>query len=305
MSFTHLRTFHAVAEHRGFTTAAAALNITQPTVTTQVRELEAHYGVELFLRLGRRIELTDVGRALLGITRRVMSLREEADELLSSHGRFQAGHLRLAAVGPFHATEIIASLKRRYPAMQISVLLGNSDRTLASITDLQADVAVLAHAVDDPRVHTTHFREHEVVAFVNGSHPWFRRKGVRLEELSSQPLVLREQGSTTRLAFERAMAERGLSINPVLEIGSREGVWKAVEKGLGISVVADFEFVAHPNLRVLRIVDHPVRTEYRIACLRERLKSPKIKAFLDVAGALDDGSGGATTPTDNAGSDPH
>ena len=119
MSFTHLRTFHAVAEHRGFTAAAAALNITQPTVTTQVRELEAHYGVELFLRLGRRIELTEVGRALLGITRRVMSLREEADELLSSHGRFQAGHLRLAAVGPFHATEIIASLKRRYPAMQI------------------------------------------------------------------------------------------------------------------------------------------------------------------------------------------
>ena len=136
---------------------------------------------------------------------------------------------------------------------------------------------------------------------MNGSHPWFRRKGVRLEELSSQPLVLREQGSTTRLAFERAMAERGLSINPVLEIGSREGVWKAVEKGLGISVVADFEFVAHPNLRVLRIVDHPVRTEYRIACLRERIKSPKIKAFLEVAGALGDGSGGTTTPTTTAG----
>jgi aminoethylphosphonate catabolism LysR family transcriptional regulator len=286
MGFTHLRTFHAVAEHRGFTAAAAALGITQPTVTTQVRELEDRYGVELFLRLGRRIELTDVGTALLGITRMIMSLRDEADELLAGHGKFQAGHLRIAAVGPFHATEIIASLKQRHPAIQLSVLLGNSDQTLGKLTDLQADVAVLAHAVDDARVYTIRYRVHDVVAFVNGSHPWFRRKGVRLEELAAQPLVLREQGSTTRLAFERAMAERGLTIHPVLEIGSREGVWKAVEKGLGISVVADFEFVAHPNLRTLRIIDHPVRTEYRIACLKERVRSPKIKAFFDIAAGM-------------------
>jgi len=283
MSFTHLRTFHAVAEHQGFTAAATALGITQPTVTTQVRELEDHSGVELFLRLGRRIELTDVGTMLLHTTRMIMSLRDEADELLSSHGQFRAGHLRIAAVGPFHATEIIAALKRRYPAIQLSVLLANSDRTLLNVTELKADVAVLAHAVDDARVHTMPYRVHDVVVFVNGDHPWFGRDGVHLEELSSQPLVLREQGSTTRLAIERAMAARGLAINPVLEIGSREGVWKAVEKGLGISVVADFEFVAHPNLRTLAILDSPVRTEYRIACLRERIRSPKIAAFFDIA----------------------
>ena len=286
MSFTSLRTFHAVAEHRGFTSAAKALGIGQPTVTTQIKEFEAAYGVELFERSGRRVELTDAGAALFAITRRLMSLREEADELLGAHGSLHTGHLRLAAVGPFHATEILAAFKREYPSISVSVLLGNSERTLRHLLDLEADVAILAHAVEDARVHTARYREHRVIAFVNRQHPWFRRKSVTLAGLASQPLVLREQGSTTRRALERALARRGLKAQPVFEIGSREGVWKAVEQGLGVSVVADFEFVAHPNLRALEISDAEIRTEYRIVCLRERVGSPKIAAFMKVAETL-------------------
>jgi len=286
MSFTSLRTFHAVAEHRGFTSAAKALGIGQPTVTTQIKEFEAAYGVELFERSGRRVELTDAGAALFAITRRLMSLREEADELLGAHGSLHTGHLRLAAVGPFHATEILAAFKREYPSISVSVLLGNSERTLRHLLDLEADVAILAHAVEDARVHTARYREHRVIAFVNRQHPWFRRKSVTLAGLASQPLVLREQGSTTRRALERALARRGLKAEPVFEIGSREGVWKAVEQGLGVSVVADFEFVAHPNLRALEISDAEIRTEYRIVCLRDRVASPKIAAFMKVAETL-------------------
>ena len=282
ISFTHLRTFHAVAEHLGFTAAAEALGIGQPTVTTQIKELEERYGVELFLRMGRHIELTEAGTALIGIARRMMSLRQEAHELLTSHGRFKTGQLRFAAVGPFHATEMIAAFKRAYPSIRIAVSLGNSDHTLRSILDLQADVGVLAHVVDDDRVYTEAYRTHDIVVFVNRNHPWFGRKRIRLKDLEGQPFVLREQGSSTRLAFENALNAAGISVDPVLEIGSREGVWKAVEQGLGMGVVADFEFVPHPNLCTLKIADGTVRTEYRIACLHERRNSPKIKAFLEV-----------------------
>lgn len=281
MNFTHLRTFHAVAENGGFTAAARALGISQPTVTIQIKELEERYGVELLLRMGRRVELTDAGTALLVITRRIMGLREEAEELLTSSGQFRTGHLRLAAVGPFHATEMIAAFRRRYPAIGVSVLLGNSDQTLANLLDLAADVAILAHTIDDSRVHTIPYRRHEVVVFVNRDHPWFERTSVELKELAGQPFVLRERGSTTRRAFENAAGKAGVTVDPVLEIGSREGVWKAVERGLGISVVADFEFVSHPNLRTLKIADAAITTEYRIACLKDRTSSPKIKAFVE------------------------
>ena len=286
MNFTWLRTFHAVAAHRGFTAAARALGIGQPTVTTQIKELERAYGVELFKRNGHRVELTDAAAGLFALSKRIMSLRDEADELLSGHGVLHTGHLRLAAVGPFHAMEILAAFKREHPRVSVSVALGNSERTLKHVLELEADVAILAQAVDDPRVRAVPYREHRVVAFVNRQHRWFRRRNITLAELASQPLVLREQGSTTRRALEQALARQGLKAQPVFEIGSREGVWKAVEQGLGISVVAGFEFVAHPNLRALEIADAEIRTEYKIICLRERASSPKISAFIKVAEIL-------------------
>lgn len=281
ISFTLLRTFHAVAERRGFTVAAESLGIGQPTVTTQIQELEHAYKVELFSRRGRRVELTEAGAALFAVTKRLVGLRDEAEEILLTHGQLEAGLLRLAAVGPFHATEIIARFRRHFPGVGVSVMLGNSEQTLRRILDLEADVGLLAQMTDDPRIYSTPYRQHRVVVFVNKTHPWFHsRRSVMLAELAGQPFVLREQGSTTRRAFEAALSEAGVTIKPTFEIGSREGVWKAVEQGLGISVVADFEFVAHPNLRMLEIEDRVVRTEYQFICLRERQDSPKIRAFI-------------------------
>ena len=266
--------------HGGFTAAAEALCISQPTVTTQVKELESRYGVELLVRHGRRVELTETGAALLAISRRLMKLHEEADELLTSSGNLTTGHLKLAAVGPFHATEMVARFLSSFPAITVSMLLGNSDQTLQRILELEADVAILAHAVDDPRVFSVPFGTHEVVVFVNADHPWHGRHTVHIGELAGQPLILRETGSTTRRALELAAETANVPIHPFLEVGSREGVWKAVERGLGIGVVADFEFVSHPRLSTIKIADAEVRTEYRLACLRERRQSPKIDAFL-------------------------
>jgi aminoethylphosphonate catabolism LysR family transcriptional regulator len=269
-----------VAEHRGFTAGANALHISQPTVTTQVKELEERYGVELLVRRGRRVELTETGAALFDISRRIMSLHGEAEELLLSSGRLTTGKLRVAAVGPFHATEMVANFLAKYPSIKVSMLLGNSDQTLQRILELEADVAILAHVVDDPRVYSVPFSTHEVVVFVNVGHEWHGRENVSIAELANQPLILRETGSTTRRAFELAAEKADVPIKPLLEIGSREGVWKAVERGLGIGVVADFEFVAHPRLETIRIADATVRTEYRLACLLERRHSPKIEAFM-------------------------
>ena len=284
-----------MAENRGFTAAAEALHISQPTVTTQVKELEERYGVELLVRRGRRVELTETGAALFEISRRIMSFSEEAEELLTSSGKLTTGQLRVAAVGPFHATEMVARFLARYPSIKISMLLGNSDQTLQRILDLESDVAILAPVVDDPRIYSVPFSTHDVVVFVNTDHPWQGRGSVSIAELAGQPLILRETGSTTRRALELAAENANVPIRPMLEIGSREGVWKAVERGLGIGVVADFEFVAHPRLETIRIADASVKTEYRLACLMERRRSPKIEAFmrtvLERDGAGDEGSG--------------
>lgn len=283
MRHTQLRSFHAAAELGGFTAASKALRISQPTITTQIRELEAQYGVELFVRQGRNVCLTSVGRELHDFTKRIIRLELEAKEFLEAHGGHQAGHLRLAAVGPFHATDVLVALKKQYPNIQVTVQLGNSRRMLEHLFDFTADVAMIAHFDDDPKVEMVPFSQHRVVIFVHRDHRWFERKSITLSELEGEDFVLREKGSTTRLAFETALENAGITINPIMEIGSREAVWKAVEKGIGIGAIADFEFVAHPRLKVVEISDAEIHTNYHIAFLKERRDSRLIQTLIRIA----------------------
>jgi DNA-binding transcriptional LysR family regulator len=127
------------------------------------------------------------------------------------------------------------------------------------------------------------YSRHEVVVFVYEGHPLFDCDSVSIKDLADEHFILREEGSTTRHAFEKALAENGVEVNNVMEIGSREGVWKAVKLGLGISVVADFEFVPAPDLRPISIKDAEITTNYFIAYLKERSSAPMVKAFRELA----------------------
>lgn len=156
------------------------------------------------------------------------------------------------------------------------------------LIDYSVDVAVLAHVEDDPRIFAVPYSRHPVVVFVNGDHPWAkqRRRHLRIAELEGQRMVLREAGSTTRLAVEAALRGAGVSVEPVMEIGSREAVWLAVIRGIGIGVVSDIEFIPHPALHVLEVTDAEIFTTAHVNCLTERKDSRLIRAFFTVAQAL-------------------
>ncbi|TDJ17624.1 MAG: LysR family transcriptional regulator [Gammaproteobacteria bacterium] len=286
MLYTQLRSFHAVATEGGFTAAARAINVGQPTITTQVKALETYFKVELFHRRGRRVDLTDLGKALFGLSQRIMSLEAEAAGLLLAAGGFHSGTLKVGAVGPFHAIEMLSAFNERYPGIKLPVRTGNSREMLDLLLDFQVDVAVLAYVEGDARLLAMPYSRHPVVAFVNGSHPWWHRGAVFIEEFQDQPVVLREIGSTTRLAFENALTVAGVTARIVMEIGSREAVWLAVEKGVGIGVVSDIEFIPHPNLRPVAIENADIYTYAHVVCLAERKESRIIRAFLQIAEAL-------------------
>lgn len=279
ITFTALRTFYAVAKERNFTAAARALRIGQPTLWKQIKDIESEYRVELFMRSGRNLTLTDAGGRLYDIAKRVVQLRDEAHEQLNMHGNFAQGHFRLAAVGPRRATDLLAALKKRHPDVEVSVLLGNSEISLQRLFNLEADVAIVAQTVKDERIKFVHFRTDRVVLLVNKNHTWARRKSIRLSEVASQPFVLREEGSTTRTALQAALKKAHVTIKPVFEISSREGVSRAVGYGFGIGAVADFEFSPHSNLHAVEIKDFPIVINYYVAYLAERQSSPKIRAF--------------------------
>lgn len=286
MSKSALRSFHAVANCGGFSAAARQLNISQPTLSTQVKELERRYDVELFNRMGKKVTLTFAGTELYQITSRLNQAEKDAENLLESFKGFHSGMLSIAAVGPFHATDMIVAFKELYPSVDVQVSFGNSQKCYDRVLNFEADIGIIAEVQADKRAKTLHYNSHQVVVFVNKDHDFADRSSITLAELDGYDMLRREAGSTTRKAFEAALESHNVSVNYILELGSREAIWKAVEKGLGMGYVADFEFVPHENLCMIPIQDVPITTDYHVVFLKERADWRLIRSFVKIMDAL-------------------
>ena len=287
MRHTQLRSFHAVAQRLSFTVAARELGVSQPTITTQVKSLEQEFGVELFVRRGRRIELTETGGGLLDITRRLFADEKEASDYLNETRGLKTGHLRVGAVGPYHVTDMLAAFNVRYPGIYVSVTVGNSRETLRDLLDYRTDVAVLAHVDPDARLVAIPYRRHRVVVMCPADHDFADRRSIRARDMEGQRLIVREAGSTTRRAFDQAMREKDVRPRIVMEIGSRESIREAVAKGIGLGVVSEKEFIPDPRIRALQVSDAEIYTYAHVVHLRERQNARLVRAFLgELAGLL-------------------
>ncbi len=282
MNFAQLRAFHAVATAGGYTRASQALHVTQPTLSGQVKALERSYGVKLFERRGRGVELTSLGRGLLEVTRRLYALEAEAEQLLSAAHGLSGGQLRVGADAPYHVIPLLAAFSRRHPGIQLSLSFGNSEKVLEDLFERRSEVAVLADLKADRRLHALPFRRDRIVVFVARGHAWSGRRGIRMAELTGQRLVLREPGSTTRAIFERAMTASEVVPGEVLEIGSREAVREAVAAGLGIGAVFESEFSRDPRLRALAVRDADLDAMEYVACLEERRPVRVVRAVFEL-----------------------
>ncbi len=283
ISHAHLRSFNAVALHGSFTRASEMLNITQPTLSGQVKELEQRYGTQLFVRHGRHIELTDIGRSAFGITRLIFRHEEEVEQLLQSARALTSGQLRVGADSPYIATPLLAQFQRIYPGVSISIQYGNSQQLMSWLQSRRCDVAFLPNVpVEDNHLYAIPLAPDRLVVFVNEEHDWAERRSVTIEELVGQRIVLREKGSRTRSIFEDAITRAGHILRDVMEITGREGVREAVAAGFGIGIVAESELQADSRLRSLPVSDAElVHAEY-IACLDENRSLRVTDAFLEL-----------------------
>ncbi len=283
ISHAHLRSFHAVALHGSFTRAAEALNITQPTLSGQVRELEERYGTKLFVRHGRRVELTDLGQSAFEITRQLFRYENEVEQLLQSARALTSGQLRVGADSPYIATPLLGQFQRLYPGIQISIQYGNSQQLMRWLDARRCDVAFLPN-IPDGEAHLDAIRlaPGRLVVFVSRDHPWAERRVVTIAELVSQRIVLRERGSRTRSIFEDAVAAAGHELGDVMEISGREGVREAVAAGFGVGIVAENELLADKRLRALPVSDAELEHAEYVVCLKEMSGLRVNAAFLDM-----------------------
>jgi len=285
-SSAELKAFDATARSGSMSAAARLLGIRQPTISAHVAGLEKRFGVELFVRRGRGVELTTFGHALHEVSNRIYRAEQQAALLLLSARSQYEGHLKISAVGPYNVLPMVRSYRTLFPKIRMAVSVGDSRQIVGGILDHRDDVGVLLHAVNDERVYCVPYRRQALIVFASVMHPLARLRNLQLSDLEGQEFVLREQGSQTRSVFEAGLAAAGVRVRSSLEIGSREAVREAVAQGLGLGVVAQTAFVPDARLVVLPIADMALNTHVHVICLAERRAAPLISRFLQVVDQL-------------------
>ncbi|WP_280138143.1 LysR substrate-binding domain-containing protein [Streptomyces sp. TP-A0874] len=289
VSFNQLRSFHAVGMAGSVTGAAALLHVSQPTVTIQLRQLEAHYGIELVRRTPRGMVLSPLGEELFELTRQVFGLHGQIVELLGSSATNVQGELRVGGVAPYYVMRVLAAFTKAYPAVTVSLQLANSATVIEQLVEQRIDVGIVGQATLDTQLMALPSSKQRIVLFCRDDHPWNGREGIELGELADEPLVLRERGSTSRLVLERALAERGITPRVALEV-DREGIREAVLAGFGVGISTEAEYVDEPRTWKLPVLGADIFTEAFAVCLRSRRHAPGVRAFMATAEKLFDAS---------------
>jgi aminoethylphosphonate catabolism LysR family transcriptional regulator len=281
-----LKAFHMVATQGGFTAAARALNVGQPTVSSHIKTLENYFRVELFFRRGRTVELTDTGRQLREITQGLYGHEAEAVSFLRSIGQNDRGRLKLGAVGPYDVIEVTDAFQKRYPRIDLAISVAPRSDIVAKLAGFEIDVGILADDISSPEFFSTPYTRHRVLVAVPHSHRLAVRKKVRLADLRNEAVILRDAPSATRRVFEEALAKAKVPTKPVMEINSRESVREAIARGFGIGFVSEREFAPHPNIRLIQVSDAEIAVATYVTCLAVRRHRPLIDAFIGIALAM-------------------
>ena len=283
MTPSQLRAFHLVAESGSFSAAARNAGLSQPNLSGQVTALEKAYGIRLFDRRGRSVVPTETGRQLQGITSRLFAVQEEAQALLEGEQTLTRGHLRIAADSAHHVVPIMAALKKRAGSLTFALSIDNSAIVLERLLRHEADVAVMARSVSDPRLHAIRLRTDRLVLFVPAGHALAKRRSTPLAALADQELVLRERGSITREVLEQAMAAADIRPRSIVDVQTREGVREAVAAGFGIGAIFASELGDDRRFRPVAVSDADLAVAEYAVCLQERRRTALVRAFMDEA----------------------
>ncbi len=263
MTLEQLRIFLAVAEHLHFTRAAEMLYITQPAVSAAIQSLEQEYGVKLFHRIGRHIEITEAGTLLQLEAQKILDHVTLTERGLRELNNLQRGELKLGSsltIGNYWLPSKISEFKRQYPGISINCTLANTEEICVGTATGQFDLGLIEGDVK-PALQSC--LEQQIVGsdrlqiVVGKSHPWYERAEITIMELTQTAWVMREPGSGTQQRFENALQSWGINLselNVILVFNSGEMTKAAVESGVGATGISELMVKKELQLGTLRAI---------------------------------------------------
>ncbi len=285
----HLATFVVAAEQGSFTTAAAALGITQAAVSQRISILERELRISLFNRRSGKIALTEAGQRLYAYARQILDLHQQARTSLTGAHPAVSGDLSIAASsvpGEYFLPSLLSAFDAEHPEVHVRATVSDSGLVLKDIEKGRATLGLVGRKTENPNLEYRTIGSDSLVLIVHSTHPSVGRKTVSLKALKSERLIIREPGSGSRCALEQGLARAGTSLaalNVTLELGSNAAIKDAVKRGLGVAFLSQRAVkkeLLSSELHTLTVKGVDLDRDFYVVFNRRRPLPPAAAAFL-------------------------
>ena len=288
-TFRQLQLFLALAEKGSITEAARACHVTQPTVSMQLGALAESVGLPLYEHVGKRLQLTAAGEALVKSAQRMADEWAAFGQTVARLKGLTQGQLRLSVVSTakYFVPEMLGAFCAAYPEIDIALQVLNRDGVVARLRENRDDLYIMSMPPADIEVERRTFLPNPLVVIAAKSHRLASRRSIALGTLAKERFILREVGSGTRMACDAHFAALGFEPNVRLELGSNEAIKHAVAAGLGLAVLSVHALAsrAAPDIvTVLNVRGFPVHLNWFILYPKGKQLSPLAAEFLARAG---------------------
>jgi DNA-binding transcriptional LysR family regulator len=289
MNLQQLRYFLAAAEHGSFTAAARSLYVAQPSLSEQVRQLEAELGVDLFARVGRGIALTEAGRAFRPEAERVLAGVQQARDTVRGVRELRGGTLSFGMFGTasdYLIADLVGDFRKRYPDVRLRLVGQNSSLVADAVRAGRLEAALVVLPVDDDGLEVRPVHREELIVVSRTTERLAER--MTIEQLAELPLVLYDAEYGWADPMRRQLAERaqlaGVTLRPVVEVEDLEAAVQLAARGIGDTVVARAVLRTVRGARSLHAApfDDPLWETFAFIARRDAPVSPATRAFVEL-----------------------
>lgn len=279
-----LKVFETVARHLSFSRAAEELHLTQPAVSTQVKTLESHVGLELFEQLGKKVYLTQGGSELLYHSRLIIGQFQAAEEALAQFKGISGGKLNVAVIsaGDYFFPHLLVEFARQHPGVTLNLTVHNREELLGQLANNLTDLAIMVRPPHGVDTLNESFAPHPYVIVAAPGHHLAGRKRISIEALMREPFVVREKGSDTWFSMADALGEHLPDLNIAMEIKSTETIKQAIIAGMGIGFLSAHTIgqeLKTGSLVVLPVQGFPLMLDWYVVHRNDKRLPPVARAF--------------------------
>jgi len=297
-----LKVFLAVADYGSFSEAGRQIHISQPAVSQIIQGLERQLEVQLFIRQGRAVQLSEAAQVLLPMARELLGSSQRVEQTMLSLQGEVIGEMTIGcstASGKYLLPGLIARFRRQFPQVRLNVLVTSRDSVMNKLLNGETAFGVSSKQIEHPELEYLDFFTDTVILIVPAEHPWTRFRKVYPDDLLEEPVILREDLAGTREVMMEGLRQHDITpdmLNVAMVLGNAEAIEIAVEEGLGIAFVS--RLAASRGLDLGRIVEIEVegmcltRNIYMLRNRKQPLTRAQIEFWKFIQGSRDAVIGG-------------